>query len=90
MRNDFYDEEDVEPRVLRPVYHNKLVDEFADDEGVGDGSNLGDFYDGGLTHMVRDNDFSLRSYIDELEDQNDAGENLEFFQRIPKRKKKVE
>jgi hypothetical protein len=79
------DEElDFEPRVLRPIYHNHSVDDFIEDGG------LADHYDGGFTHMVRDNDYSLRSYIDELEDISLSGENLEYIQRIPKRKKRVD
>lgn len=92
MRNDFYEEEldDIAPRVLRPIYHNHSVDEYQDEEGVGGGSNFGDFYDGGLTHMIRDNFSSLQSYLDELEDQASDGSSLEYIQRIPKRKKRVE
>jgi hypothetical protein len=90
MRNDFYDEEDIAPRELRPIYHSHSVDEYQDDEGIGGGSNFGDFYDGGLTRIIRDNFSQLQSYIDEIEDQNDSGENMEYIQRIPKRKKKVE
>jgi hypothetical protein len=86
MRDSVYEEafDDLEPRVLRPIYHNRVVDEYQEEGG------LADVYDGGLTHMVRDNDYSLRSYLDELEDQSDSGENLEYVQRIPKRKKRVE
>jgi hypothetical protein len=90
MRTDFYDEDDIEPRVLRPIYHNHSVDDYSEEEGVGGGSTFGDFYDGGLTHMIRDHMYDLRTYIDELEDQNDSGENLEYVQRIPKRKKWIE
>jgi hypothetical protein len=81
----YEDEEDIiEPRVLRPIYHNRSVDDYQEEGG------FADHYDGGLTHMVRDNDFSLRSYLDELEDIDDSGNSLEYIQRIPKRKKRVE